>query len=810
MLFVFLLFSAGGDLSVYWDMIFFNLRSALRTLRRHPFYSLINIGGLAIGMAVSMTIMLYVLHEHSYDRWQANAGRTFSTWATFHFGNSEYHSAAISYQSGPIVKKEDGNVEAYLRIWQAYREPIVQVAAKPRETVGGNGPFLYADEGFFRFFSFRLRSGDPARVLNRPNTVVLTERAARKYFGNADPVGQVLLYDKKQRLEVTGVAADPPSNTEIDFDFVGSLAGAKSNPLFDGLLDPARVDGGNFYTYWRLKDASAAAQVAGIMNRLTVQPDKAEKTSFELVPLAKGHLYGRETGLGSYLDIFPYVAGLVLLLALINYMSLATARAAVRAKEVGVRKVMGAGRGRIAGQFYTESAVFAGLSFGLGLLLFLLFRPVFLNLLQLKIDSGFLLTPLVAGCFAGLLALVIIVSGSYPSLVLSAFKPVAVLYGKLSRMRGAERVRKGFIVFQFTISMLLIVCSVIIEKELYLVRHADTGVDRENVVLVPFGTTLPHYEAFKRTVEAMPGVQEAATAHYAMYAYYDMWSAQVPGSGKQMMLRAMDVDNHFTHLLGLQWKEKPSEALYDGRHVLLNEKAVEKLGLTGDAVGQKLTLGSGEYEVGGVLKDFNYQSLKSEIVELCLFMGKDTARRWGSTESGVMFVKVNAHVNLPTLIGSIRSAYRRFDHDKAFEYRFLDEAFDKSYQAEDRLAGLFGVFTGITILIACLGLFALATFAAQQRTREIGIRKVLGASVGSLGALLSVDFLRPVALATLIASPVAWWLMHGWLEKFAYRTVISWWIFPAAGGCLLGIALVTVLFRSLRAARVNPVENLRV
>jgi len=762
-------------------------------------------------MAVSMTIMLYVLHEHSYDQWQANSNRIFSTWATFHFGPSEYHSSAISYQSGPILQKADGNIEGYVRTWRDYHEALVQNAAKPGESLSGNGPFLYADANFFQFFSFPLLAGNPGQVLNRPNTVVITERAAKKYFGSADPIGQQLIYDKKLRLEVTGVAADPPSNTEINFDFIASLAGAETNPILAGRLDPARVDGGNFNTFWLLKDGSKAAPVAATMNRLALQPGKDEKSTFELTPLSKGHLFGRETGLGSYLDIFPFVAGLVLLLALINYMSLSTARAAVRAKEVGVRKVMGAGRARIAGQFYTESAAFAFLSFGLGLVLFLLFRPVFLNLLQLKIDNGFLMTPAVIGCFVGLLLLVVLVSGSYPSIVLSAFNPVTVLYGKLSRMRGAERVRKGFIVFQFTISMLLIICSVVIEKELYLIRHTETGIDRENVLLISFGTTLPHYEAFKRSVEAMPGVREAATAHYAMWGGYDLWSAQVDGSDKQMMVPVMNVDDHFTHLLGLQWKKNPTmpEALYDGQHVLLNEKAVEKLGLTGAVIGKKLKLGAGEYEVGGVLKDFNYQSLHSEIGALVLFVGKDTARSWGTTTNGCMYVKVNAHVNLPTLIASIRSSYGQFDHDKPFQYRFLDDAFDNVYKAEDRLAGLFGVFTGITILIACLGLFALATFAAQQRTREIGIRKVLGASVSSLGRLLSVDFLRPVILSTLIASPLAWWFMHRWLEKFAYRTVISWWIFPIASVLLLGLALGTVLFRSLRAARVNPVENLR-
>jgi len=793
-------------------MIFFYLRGALRNLRRNSFYSLINIGCLAVGLAVSMTILLYVLHEHSYDRWQANADRTFSTWGTFHFGNSEWHSGAVTYVTAPMLQREDGDIESYLRTWQAFKSPVVQNAAKPGEVIGNNGPFLFADPGFFRFFSFRLLTGNPEQVLRRPNTVVLTARAAKKYFGTGDPIGQVLLYDKDTRLEVTGVAADPPSNTYIDFDFVGSLAGAETMPLMKGLLDPARVDGGNFQTWFRLREASAATRVAATLTRMArgTDPDAA-KTSFELIPLAQGHLFGREQGLGSYLELFPYVAGLVLLLALINYMSLATARAAMRAKEVGVRKVLGAGRGRIAGQFYTESAMYAVLSFGLGFLLFLLFRPAFLNLLELKIDSGFLWTLPVVASFAALLVGVIVVSGSYPSLVLSAFNPVAVLYGKLSRMRGGERVRKGFIVFQFSISMILMLCSVMVEKQLYLIRHTDTGVDRENIVMLRFGTTLSHYEAFKRQVQALPGVREAATAHYPLYGGYDLWSAQVEGTDKQMMLSVMDVDNDFVPLLGLKWKSPPLQtaSLYDGKHVLLNEQAAAKLGLSGDARGRRLQMGSGEYPVGGVLKDFVYGSLKNGVGALALFVGKDTARRWGSTTNGWMFVKVNAHVNLPNLIASLKSAYRRYDQDLAFEYRFLDDAFDKVYKAEDRLAGLMGLFTATTLVIACIGLFALATFASQQRMKEIGIRKVLGASVGSIGGLLSRDFLRPVTLAVIIACPVSWWLMHRWLEGFALRTSLSWWVFVVSGLGLLGLALATVLFRTLRAARANPVKNLR-
>lgn len=352
-------------------MILFYLRGALRHLRRHPFYSLVNIGCLAVGLAVCMTILLYVLHEHSYDRWQAHADRTFSSWGTFHFGNSEWHSAALTYVTGPMLQKEDRNVESYVRTWRAYKEPLVQKINTGDGSVGDNGSFLFADPGFFRFFSYRLLRGDPGQVLTRPNTVVVTERAAKKYFGTADPIGQVLLYDKDLRLEVTGVADDPPSNTGLEFDFIGSLAGAETNPLFKQPLANQQVGGGNFETWFRLKDASAAAQVARTLTRMTRAGGQDEvKSSFELIPLTQGHLFGRERGLGNYLDLFPYVAGLVLLLALVNYMSLATATAAMRAKEVGVRKVMGAGRAGIAGQFYTESALFAILSFGLGSLLF--------------------------------------------------------------------------------------------------------------------------------------------------------------------------------------------------------------------------------------------------------------------------------------------------------------------------------------------------------------------------------------------------------------------------------------------------------
>jgi putative ABC transport system permease protein len=327
--------------------------------------------------------------------------------------------------------------------------------------------------------------------------------------------------------------------------------------------------------------------------------------------------------------------------------------------------------------------------------------------------------------------------------------------------------------------------------------------------MVPFSGKLTHYEAFKHEVKAVSGIRGVTTAYYPLYGGFDAWPVKAPESNNAIEMRTMSVDNDFIPLLGLQWKEPPirEEDLFDGKHLLLNETAVTKLGLSADPIGQRLKMGGDEMTVSGVLKDFNYQSLQASIKPLCMFVSRDTS--WGTGQSGCLLGKIDPQTNIPTIVDAIRTIYRRYDKQSDFDYSFADDAFDNQYKAENRLAGLLSVFTLITILIACLGLFALATFSAQQRVREIGIRKVLGASMASIGVLLSRDFLRPVLLAVLIACPLSWWVMNRWLQDFAYRTPLSWWIFLLAGLGLLGIALVTVLARSLKAGRANPVENLR-
>ncbi len=803
-------------------MLIHYLRVAFRTFRRNKLYSSINIACLAIGLAAVMTILLYILHEHSYDQWHANAGRIYVAYTRTTYGSSSWPDPDLSYLVGPAGKAADPAVESSVRMRPAFDGVDLQNPGSPEVRFRETSRFMYADSNFFSFFSFRLLRGNPETVLARPFTVVLTETAAKKYFGSADPVGKTLTFDKKYPLEVTGVAADMPSNTSIVFDMVASLATMRGLDRYKGYLEDQQLESGTFRTLLLLRRPSDTARVvrslshkalvaAGINKKTDAPYGEIESHQFSLMPMTDYHLkffYGATP----YLNIFTLVAALILLLALVNYMSLATARSTIRAKEVGVRKVIGAGRRKIAAQFYTESAFYAMLAFGAGSGLFLCFRPAFCRLMQLPIDSSFLVNPAVIGAFVGLLLLVILLAGSYPSILLSSFRPVTVLYGRLSRHRNGERIRKGFLIFQFTLSMALMTCAVVIGKELYYFRHSDTGVARENIIMFPFATTMERYASYQKEVATVPGIRQVATMRYKLYSGTSLVNlVQLPGKTTTDELMFMDTDSNFISLLGLKWKERPDPALrwYDRDHLVLNEAAVDSYHWSGRATGNQFKFGEKNVTVAGVLKDFNFFSLHTAIAPLGIQVNGNVENAWQDGIDGVLYAKVGPHVNVPAVIEAVHRLYARYDRRTAFEYTFLDEQFNSQYKSEDRLAGLMNIFTVITIIISCLGLFALATFAAQQRLKEIGIRKVLGASVASIGVLLSRDFLRPVALSVLIASPVAWWVMHNWLQNFAYRTPITWWIFPAAGIGLLLIAQGTVLFRTIKAARANPTVNLR-
>jgi putative ABC transport system permease protein len=790
---------------------------AWRNIIKQKLFSLINITGLATGLAVCMMIMLYVAHELSYDRFHKNASRIFVPNAQFKLNGNTLNMDYTSYTTGPYVKENETAVEDYSRVF-SYFNTIVVNTPTANETKFAEKNLLFADPNFFNFFSFQLLSGQPEHLLDRPFTVVLSKDMARKYFGNEDPVGRsiVIKTDSAYTYQVTGVAQNSPSNSTITFNFIvsnSSLEKMKNNGQYMG-DQPFSM--GTFATYLLLKNATDTAKlsrdlVVRIKNLQKGTPFANMRVHF--CSLVSQHLdsnFGDTSNL-KYLKIFPLVALLILILALVNYMSLSTARATLRAKEVGVRKISGASRKSLAAQFYTESTLYAIISFGAGYILCYALKPWFLNLLQLNIDNSFLYSPLVLSLLLGLLLITILIAGSYPSVVLSGFNPVITLKGKMSSKAGGITVRKIFTTLQFTISICLIICGIVIDRQLYFFRHADTGIDKENVLMIPVTNTIgKNYPILKREVQSLAGISNTATSHYGMFGGYDQYDISGKDPNEHTWLPAMAVGENFVKTLGLKWKISPanSAALYNKNAVILNELAVEKLHLPSNPVGATLKSGSNTLIVAGVLKNFNYTSMEYAQAPIGLFIAPDSSSFWSRVGCN-LFAKVKPHTNLPTLLQSIQTIYKKYDQVTPFSYTFMDDAFNAQYKAEDKLASIFSIFTVLTIIIAALGLFGLAAFSIEQRTKEIGIRKVLGASVASINQLLSQDFLKLVILSIAIASPVAWLVMHNWLEKFAYRITIAWWMFAAAGFTAILISAVTVSYHAIRAAVTNPVKSLR-
>lgn len=806
------------------------LKIAWRNLVRQRLYSLINITGLAVGLAVCMLIMLYVAHEHSYDRFHKNGDKTYTLHATIRMGGSVVNMEYMSFGTGPVIKQNVPKVEDYMRTMDYGK--VIAFNPRTPDIKFADNELLFVDAGFFKFFSFKLASGSPADVLSKPFSVVLSKDMARKYFGNADPIGKTLTIkmDTDLTYQVTGVAENAPSNSSINFNFIASASSLPSIKRFaQPISEQQGIGPGSFNIYLLLRDKRDTSIVKHAMQTIVKEDKKAfDDEKLSLKPFTATHLennYADFTNI-KYLKIFPVVAVLVLLLALVNYMSLSTARATLRAKEVGVRKVTGANKKNIAKQFYVESALFAFISFVLGYFLCYVFKPLFLNALKLSIDNSFLYSPLVLILMAGLLIITILVAGSYPSLVLSSFNPVVTLKGKMGKQAGGVMVRKVFTTVQFVISVGLIICSIVIDRQLYYMRHANTGINKENVLMIPVGPAFgEHYTAFSHEIKNLSGVSEITTSHYSMFGRYDMYMVSGKSSKEQMMLPSLTVDQNFVNVLGLKWKYSPipNTTLEGHNKVVINEEAIAKLHLEPNPVGMyikagndnlqnpvgmHMEAGNDNLQIMGVLKDFNFGSLEKPIEPLGLFIAPDTAKFWDKYSCNI-FAKIKPKTNLPTLLDAIKGIYQKYDKDTPFEYTFMDDAFNAQYKAEDRLASIFSIFTIITIILAGMGLFGLAAFSIEQRTKEIGIRKVLGASISSINRLLSKDFLKLVLLSIVLASPIAWWAMNKWLQGFAYRIHIQWWMFAGAGVLAIVVAVMTVSYHALKAAIANPVNSLR-
>lgn len=790
------------------------IKIALRNLTRQKLYSLINISGLAIGLAVCMIIMMYVSHEMTYDRFHKNGDRIFTTSGTLKMGGNRMNMAYLSYATGPVMMQTHPEVTGYMRLFKFYKPIVISNPLAP-DAKFTEQKVVFADQNFFDFFSFKLLSGTPAGVLHKPFSVVITKEMARKYFGKADPVGKIITIktDSSYNYQVTGVADNNPSNSSIDYNFIASGPSLISMKESKSNTGDQSIGPGSFEVYLQLKHAADSAAVRRGLNLAGKTNKTFEDLQFNLAPIADMHLKNNFGDFSNtkYLKIFPLVAVLILLLALVNYMSLSTARSTLRAKEVGVRKVSGASRKNIAAQFYIESAIYTSMAFVLGYVLCYAFKPWFTNTLQLKIDDSFLYSPLLLVLFVSLFVITILIAGSYPSLVLSAFKPVATLKGNMSKQTGGIAVRKVFTTLQFAISVGLIICGIIIDRQLYYFRHADIGIDRDNIVMIPVANSFgKNYPAFKQDVQALAGIATTATSHYAMFKGYDMTFIEGKTKGESVALAGLSVDNNYINTLSLKWKIAPEAGkdLVGTKKIVINEEAVTKLGLKGNPVGSFITSGTDKLEVTGVLKNFNFSSLASEVSPLALYIAADTTRYWSKNGCN-LFARIKPHTNLPTVIAKIQSIYNKYDKGTPFSYSFMDDAFNEQYKAEDRLAAIFSLFTCITIALATMGLFGLTAFTIAQRNKEIGIRKILGASLASITSLLSIDFIRLVILAVVIASPIAWWAMHNWLQNFAYRIAIPWWVFVAAGFTAVLTAVVTISYHAIKAAIANPVNSLR-
>ena len=777
---------------------------------------LINAIGLCMGLCSCILITIFLAHELSYDRWHKNSRRIFDLSISLQLGNNNVQFPNTSYITAELLRQSVPGVASYMRLYHPRTEVDIEAPLSPGALFGETG-MLFADSNLFNFFSFRLVRGDAGSVLSRPLSVALSRSAAKKYFGTEDPRGKALKIRVDSAFllyQVTGVFEDAPSNSTIRFDIVSPNSSLSHLSSTASLLQDQTIQPGDFKTYLLLRKPGDTGAVRGGIKSLAAKNTDAPPLESQLTALADVHLNTGKVGssLAKYLKIVPFVAGLILLLALINYMSLATARATLRAKEIGVRKVIGAKRSNLVIQFYLESALYSVPAFVLAYGLCYILVPWFFSRIGIEISAVFLASPYVIVSILLLLVVTVLVAGSYPSLVLSSFNAAATIKGSMSAQRGGAFVRKFFTVLQFTISVALITCGLVIGRQLYFIRHADTGLDRESVVMVKipkgFGN---RYEGFRHDIGVLSGIGGTATARYPMYKGYDILLVKGTSDRDNLSLPMLTVDEDFISLLGIGWKYAPPSGAGAGApgRLVLNETATEKLGFnSGDPTGRRINTGQSGYDLAGVVRDFNISSLEYKVKPLALMISADSTAHWGDNGC-CLFAKIKPHSNIPSVIGAMDKVYRGYDTKAPFSFVFLDDAFNEQYKAEDRLAWIITAFSRITLILAVLGLFGLAAFSMEQRKKEVGIRKVLGAGGARIAVLLSAGFLKLVLVSVIVAVPVAYFSMRHWLDNFAYKIALDWWMFAGPGLLAIVIAALTIAYHTLKAAMKSPVTSIR-
>lgn len=795
----------------------------VRNLWRKKCFSAINIFGLAIGLATCLIIMLFVQSELSYDRFNKKASQIVRVVFKVTMQGNNLSEAHVMPPVAQTLKSE------YPEVLEATR---LRTAGSPRmayrERSFEEDAFAFVDSNFFQVFTLPLLKGDIHSALLEPNTIVITQAVARKYFGNNDPIGKVLIQkDGNIGYKVTGLIDKVPINSHFHFEMFASMAGVAeskegswmSSEFFTYLVLPKGYDYKKLEAKLpKVMETYLSPQMRKGMG-LTVEEFRKNGNGMGLFlqPLTDIHLHSKfsydlsPSGDIRYVYIFGAIAIFMLLIACINFMNLSTAGASKRAREVGIRKVLGSRKGQLVSQFLIESLAltFVALIIAIGLVNLVL--PFFNSLsgksltLEFSANSRLLPELIAIGLITGVLA------GSYPAFFLSSFNPVAVLKGKLQANNKTVGLRSALVIFQFFISITLIICTTVVYDQLSYIQHKNLGYNKDQVIVLPQTYLLGNKEQiFSEQILRDPRVKNVSTSGYLpagptannnFFIY--------PENSISQILKTLryEVDHNYIPTLGIEiaaGRNFSKDYSTDSAAAILNETAAKALGWTGNAVGHFLSNSNNhgqraQYRVIGVVKDFHFKSMHEKISPLVMVLGN---------QSGNIIVKAKT-TDIPGLLTTMRKEWNALTAETPFSYSFMDDRLNQTYKEEQKVGLILTIFAGLTIFVACLGLFGLGMFTAEQRRKEIGVRKVLGANVIQIVSLLSKDFLRLVLIASAVAFPLAWWIMSKWLEDFAYRIGIGWWVFVIVGTGTIVIALLTVSYQAFKAAISNPVNSLR-
>jgi len=779
---------------------------AWRNMIRNKAFSGINILGLALGMTCSLLIMLWVQDERSVDGFHANGPQLYQVFERDYFDGK----VDASFPTQGLLAGELKRVIPEVQYSSSLEWNTTNTFEAGKKIAKMSGSFAGAD--FFTMFSYPLIQGTPQTALNTLEGVAISRKMADLFFGSPEAaMGKTIRYENSDNFRVSAVFEDLPANSSQQFDFLRSwIAFEKEND--DWIHNWGNTDAPTFIQlHPDANPAKVRAEIKDFIYRYH-QKSKGFRVELDLISYPEKYLHSTfkngqiDGGRIEYVRLFSLVAAFILLIACINFMNLATARSTNRAKEVGVRKVIGAARPVLMAQFMGEALLLTLFSIGLAILLTTLLLPAFNDLTDKQLSLP-VRQPLFWTAMLGLLLLAGFVSGSYPAVFLSSLNPVRVLKGSLRFSGGATFFRKALVVFQFGLSIIFLVGMIVMYRQMDYILRANMGFDRDNLLYMPLeGELANKYELFKQEAENLPAIQQVSKIRQPPTALYTHtgdihWPGEAPGLVTSFVQSDVGYDFVKTMKLKLvQGRDFSRDFPTDSVGVIVNEAAVKRMGYT-DPIGKPVIWGDHEPKIIGVLQDFHFASLHQAIEPLIIRMNEDR-------QSGTLLVRLRAGKDKEG-VADLGKLCKELNPAFPFTYQFSDAEYNKMYRSEQLVSKLANYFAFLAVFISCLGLLGLAIFTAGQRTREIGVRKVLGANVPGIVALLSKDFLGLVLIAIVIASPLAWFIMYRWLQDFAYQTPISWWIFAVAGLSAVGIAFVTVSFQAIRSARANPVKSLR-